>query len=587
MLSVLRLFEGLPWNKQTQEEFQVQLIQRRYYGFGSSQFYSNLKSSVIKVIEDESIEISSELAREIFDAKNYVDPPHRGRESFNPLKKFGFAIVQQDKTIAISELGKLFLKEDCDLQDIFLRIFLKWQIPNPDNRNKFKSTAYNIKPFVGTLRLISCVNQLEEARGNKPKGISREEFSLFVPTLIHWRDIETRASSIVKLRDELAKHQGDRRHLYFKTFRSQYAAEFLGSSSPEKIQRLIDNLADYGDNAIRYFRLTSYVHLRGQGYYIDLEPRRAVEIDALLDQDRGAAIQFQSKQKFIQHITDPLEPKFPWDVIEAHYEIIQRILGDINSFEQTLNQPLTSALDYEVMNELERKAYISQLRSRRLELQNAIQKIQSQSAEEILNCIDVLQNIYKKENRALLLEKMVTVGLQALDDAIRVQPNYPIGDDNEPTFTAPANTPDIECYYESFNAICEVTMLTDRSQWYHEGQPVMRHLRDFENENSAKPVYCVFIAPKVHRDTLNTFWNAIKFGYEEHSQSIIPLTIDQFTIVLRTLHSLRTRDTKLLHTQLQHLYDQILQSSQFTENSAHWLASIPNTIESWTQRVLL
>lgn len=34
-----------------------------------------------------------------------------------------------------------------------------------------------------------------------------------------------------------------------------------------------------------------------------------------------------------------------------------------------------------------------------------------------------------------------------------------MGDDNEPTFTAPANKPDIECFYQSFNSICEVTML--------------------------------------------------------------------------------------------------------------------------------
>ena len=117
-----------------------------------------------------------------------------------------------------------------------------------------------------------------------------------------------------------------------------------------------------------------------------------------------------------------------------------------------------------------------------------------------------------------MLEKLSSLGLHALNDALKIQPNYPVGDDNEPTFTAPANTPDIECFYQSFNAICEVTMLTGRDQWYNEGQPVMRHLRDFENKHQDKDSYCLFIAPKMHRDTINTFWTAIKYEYEGRTQ---------------------------------------------------------------------
>lgn len=42
------------------------------------------------------------------------------------------------------------------------------------------------------------------------------------------------------------------------------------------------------------------------------------------------------------------------------------------------------------------------------------------------------------------------MGLNALNDAILIKPNYPVGDDNEPTFTAPANKPDIECFLSIF-----------------------------------------------------------------------------------------------------------------------------------------
>jgi hypothetical protein len=132
--------------------------------------------------------------------------------------------------------------------------------------------------------------------------------------------------------------------------------------------------------------------------------------------------------------------------------------------------------------------------------------------------------------------------LHALNDALKIQPNYPVGDDNEPTFTAPAGMPDIECFYNKFNAICEVTMLTSRDQWYNEGQPVMRHLRDFEKKNENKDSYCLFIAPALHRDTLNTFWFSVKYEYEGRAQKIIPLTIENFINLIKVLINLKEQN---------------------------------------------
>ena len=52
---------------------------------------------------------------------------------------------------------------------------------------------------------------------------------------------------------------------------------------------------DYGDNAIRYFRITGYIQIRGGGFWIDLEPRRLVEINSLLSGDNARAKSFGSK----------------------------------------------------------------------------------------------------------------------------------------------------------------------------------------------------------------------------------------------------------------------------------------------------
>lgn len=175
--------------------------------------------------------------------------------------------------------------------------------------------------------------------------------------------------------------------------------------------------------------------------------------------------------------------------------------------------------------------------------------------------------------------------MYALNDAVRIQPNYPVGDDNEPTFTAPSNKPDIECFYDAFNLICEVTMLRNRDQWYNEGQPVMRHLRDFEDLYPDKPAYCIFIAPSLHRDTMNTFWAAIKMGYEGRPQRIIPLTTNQFAELLVVLSELIMMNSIFSHIQLRRLFDAILEETKDINDSRDWIKKIPAVIAWWSEQV--
>ena len=156
-----------------------------------------------------------------------------------------------------------------------------------------------------------------------------------------------------------------------------------------------------------------------------------------------------------------------------------------------------------------------------------------------------------------------------------------MGDDNEPTFTAPAGVPDIECYYDSFNATCEVTMLSSRDQWYSEGQPVMRHLREFENYNSEKDCYCLFIAPTLHRDTINTYYQSVKYEYEGSKQKIVPITIKQLTEILKIVAFVKKSNKKFKHEYIKQLYDKVIDSIEEV-NSVSWIEEkIPTIIEEW------
>ena len=583
-LIVLQELENSEWTLENQRKYQILLIKARVYGYGSNQFYNGLSQKQIDLIDDQTKEISFEKAEEIFNAKNYEDPAMRGRQSINPLKKIGLVSIK-DGVVFITSLGKLFLKEDFDFGEIFFRSFIKWQIPNPDNRDYSENGGYDIKPFIGALHLINSVNQKEIARGKEPKGISKKEFSLFAPTLVNYQDIDSYAVKIINLRDELSDKNRQEQRIISENFKKQFASEFLGSNDQSTISSLLKNLQDYGDNAIRYFRLTRYIHIRGGGFYIDLEPRRSVEVEALLEFDNAQSKTFESKEDYLDYISDISLPQLPWETKEKHIEIILKLVAEIFSYEESSQKEHLEIKDYPNLNEEKLKTYITELRAYRRMLQDEENHRKSQDMEHVESYIQELENIFDFEDRPILLEKLSSLGLHALNDALKIQPNYPVGDDNEPTFTAPANTPDIECFYQSFNAICEVTMLTGRDQWYNEGQPVMRHLRDFENKHQDKTSYCLFIAPKMHRDTINTFWTAIKYEYEGKTQKIIPLSINNFVSLLKILVQMKAENKFLKHSEIARLYDEIIDSSNSFTDSDKWLRNIPSTISSWQQSI--
>lgn len=580
-------FVGFEWTRENQLNFQISLIQYRLYGHSeekgfSAQFLNGLSDEHKEIFTDFSHSLSFEQAKEIFNAKNYEDPPMRGRQSFNPFKKFGFVYLENN-ILRITHFGKYFLSDDYDLSEIFFRSFIKWQLPNPDNIGYKLRDGYDIKPFVATLHLIRVVNLKWEVLNNEPVGLSKKEFLLFAPTLINFENIDSQAQEIIDLR---LLQQGKSKHEQkeiFNNFQQSFAAEFLGTDSPEKIRKLLSNLRDYGDNAMRYFRLTKLLFVRGNGYYIDLESRRSVEIESLLDFDNAQSRTFESKEEYTDYISDISQPQLPWETKEKYIEITEKLIEDIRNYEADLQKKNIEIENYQEMQSDELKNYITKLRAYRRLLQDEENHKKSQDTEQIKSYIKDLENIFDFDNRPILLEKLSALGLHALNDALKIQPNYPVGDDNEPTFTAPANTPDIECFYESFNTICEVTMLKGRDQWYNEGQPVMRHLRDFENKHSDKTSYCLFIAPTLHRDTINTFWTAIKYEYEGRPQKIVPLSINYFVSILKILVQIKTENKFLKHSEISRLYDEILGSSNSYNDSSEWLQSIPSTISSWQE----
>ncbi len=559
-LITLKEMQGAVWNKKAQLEFQIRLIKNRFYGFGNTQFYNGLTQEQIDLLEDINNKISMNEAKDIFESKNYVGADMRGRNSYKTLEKMGLAAII-DAKVYITSLGEYLLSDDYDLGEMFFKSFIKWQYPNPVDREFSDSSIYNIKPFILSLQLINRVNELCRENNLKEKGVSREEFEIFVQTLTSYKELGIQAEYLIEFRK---KYEKIKEHKLKKKFTQSYKDDFLQDFSN------VDNLKDYADNTIRYFRLTRLIYIRGGGYYIDLEPRRMVEIKALLNTYDGRAEEF-SKEKYIKYISDINLPILPWETQESKKKISEIIIAEIKKLQEELS--ISNSLGAMSINEL---------RTYRTKLQNLKIKKELQNISKIDETINNLTNIRNLDLKpSIALEKYITMALNIINDAKEIKANSLVGDDNEFIFTAPANKPDIECYYEGFNSICEVTMLNGRDQWHNEGQPVMRHFRDFENASDNEENYCIFVAPKMHRDTINTFWFSIKYEYEGKKQKIVPLTISQIIEILEFIKTLKQKNKPFYHSQFQSFLQSIVSLKDEVNTSDEFLRAIPKVLEDF------
>lgn len=582
-LVVLQHLAGQKWDNENQKNYQKLLIKHRLYGYGSPQFYNGLSKNIVDLINDTDTLIDDKTIEKIITLKDYKDFAMRGRQSLNPLTKFGFAYIDNG-IVQITELGNKLIENSQDFGDVFLKSFIKWQIPNPANDDFANDGNYDIVPFVVTLKLIDEVNKLEITRGNNPVGLSKKEFALFAPSLVKYSDISKYADAVIKFRN-LQKGKADiERKKARDKYRQKFVKEVLEAEKQSDIDRLLDNLHDYGDNAIRYFRLTKFIRIRGNGFYVDLEPNRRTEIEALFENEFYKPKSFDNKETYLNYMSDDSLPVLPWQTKNKLVRIAKQVVNEVLVIQKELGLKELILQDVSEMNESKLNSYISNLREARKNLQEKRNHIKSQSVEAIGQYIEQLEKIYGFENRALMLEYITTLGLHALNDAKEIKPNYPVGDDNEPTSTAPGGVADIECYYENFNMICEATMLNGRDQWFNEGQPVMRHLRNFENIN--KNAYCVFIAPSIHSDSAETFWIANTIGYKGNKQKIVPITIKQFTEILQTVKKIRENKKNFYHDQLKTLVDNIVSVPKTINNSDDWVENIQNVISVWQNSLL-
>jgi hypothetical protein len=566
--AAIEAIAGKVWTKETQVALMHELIRRRLYR------PMNLSELQSEMYENSEYEMSTEEAKEIFDSQNYKDPPMRGRTAVSPVRDMG--LVRLKPVVVLTHLGQALVKGDITLQDALLNYSLKWEVPTPEHSTFRAEEGYRIKPFVGTLALITKVNELWSSAGKDPVGLSRDEFNFYVPTLIDYKYIDEFAERIIKSRNLIRGSQGaaDKQKATISSLESHL------SSLPHSTEAVTDtdknNLGDYGDNAIRYFRNTGFIEFRGSGRFVDIASASKAQVQLLVDQELYKPVSYSSADEYLDVMGDVNSFTPPWATAEKKDEI-KKYLVELLAKEGGGTAPSISAPAAKVSPIRGEDAEIVQLKDAILRSRLSKLKTASRSTEFIDSLIDEYSNLPKKNYDGYLpkpvaLEFNTFKAFLSLNDALKVKPNYPLGDDGEPISTAPGGGTDLFCEYDLFVLSVEVSMSTGRSQWMMEGQPVQRHLRDIE-ETTQKPAFSLFLAPKLHEDTVNTFWVANVVGYQGKTQRIIPLELEIWSQYLVKVRS-RIESGELKHSEIMKFLQSALPLDSELADSVAWYRRI-------------
>jgi hypothetical protein len=582
-LRALALIEGRVWDHKSQDDFYIYQIALRV-----RKKISRIKLSTesIRLLDNSEDDLSYEQARTIFDENQYVGDGMRGRNDIALLVDLGLADKTQN--VQITSLGRALLNHEIDMKEIMLNFALKFQVPQAEHPKYKPEFGYSIRPFTGTLALINKVNSIWRYAGNEPRGLSWDEFCIFAPTLINYSHINSQAQFVVDLRNKVNSGKSPKvKDEIFKSNIQSFLEPLLERSEKATDKKVLKNLFDYGDNAFRYFQQSKFLSLRGGGRYVDVSPLAQAQVQMLLDEEEFKPLNFGSFSAYADYLQDLNSFVPPWSTPDKRNQIeisLRKILDEKGVKPSEFNKIDTQAALPSIFRE---DIEITQLRKTIVDLNVQDLALAATSAEFLEECISEFALLGKRQdipmaeetriNQPTQLEYVTFKTFLSINDLVKIKPNYPVDDEGNPTFTAGGNMADLEVFYKDFNAICEVTMMTNKSQWMMESQPVQRHLADFLLKNNEKIAFGIFIAPSVHRDTKNNFHFAFHYGGDTFdSLRVIPFDFASWSGTVKNIAVARQNGRNLSQ---QNFYDYLismLPSTTSKETTDEWWERISN-----------
>ena len=122
------------------------------------------------------------------------------------------------------------------------------------------------------------------------------------------------------------------------------------------------------------------------------------------------------------------------------------------------------------------------------------------------------------------------LAINSFNNQIKNTRGFPVDKNFLPTHHSTEDKEDLFFEFDEYCLLVEVTFKTGGSQFKDEVESVFRHTANKINKYKKKPVYCLFLAPKININLSNSFkGNYFLSESKAISGNIIPMSLQQFT----------------------------------------------------------
>lgn len=438
------------------------------------------------------------------------------------FEKFGFVYPELPKKLkgavpgpedTITPLGKVFLaaKTLDSQQECYLRGLIT-------PMEKLNDNTY-FSPLLWTIKVLLA---LEKRTGSY--ALNYIEFATCVQTTTPDYDVDKVIDLILLIR-ELRKNAVNKRK--FDRATKDTAAKYYNKK--------VNNFDEYGDVNIRYLVCTGILKRSGRGITIVPEYRDISKelisgmtrtdsyADLIKEHCDGAKLPQDNLQialKLMNNYQNALKSN------NVKYSIPELSLDSVKNV-NTITSTLKNSLD-----KFNEDQYALKQKDEWFEIYNyMLCLIKNNGREREINDDEYIK--VPKAEAASYLEWTTWRAFLAIDHiqnrpyearGFKIDQNYlPIG-------TAPGNGPDLFFEFQNFAIVIEVTMSTNSRQEAMEGEPVRRHVADYVEKYSDKPVIGIFLANRIDSNTAETFRIGVWYAQNDMRLhlKIVPFTITQF-----------------------------------------------------------
>jgi len=400
------------------------------------------------------------------------------------------------------------------------------------------------------------------------------------------RDVNKARKAITNFRDDYANTKGKiPKQRLIATMRRSLKQQF----QDQGISLPATSFHDYADALARYMRFTGLFSISGNR--ITLTKGREAEVEEVLKL-KLELYPYKDRDAFYGYYGNPDVPVLSTDhnptilqkqiqVFTAELSTLYAELGILQHgmpLESPVSLPQPLPIDIE-----ELRTFLDGLREKKKQVELEIIDIRGRGPEKLLEALNFYDDILNHQtfDAPTFLEWNTWRVFVALDRAKKIKPNLVMDENLEPEGPAGGNGPDMEVSFPDFHVVPEVTMRTGADQERYESMPVIRHVEDFIRKVAYEETYGLFIAPRIHRDTIVKFFMAWKQGgFYGESVKIVPLTVAQFREVARSYSTRRDFQP----AELLRLFEQIGEALQGARSPQQWQDEIPAAIDKWKQQ---